>query len=413
MPGWLADPNRRAPNRAEARALRFAKNASLELLAAREFFGSAEYAKVSWIAFETPPAIAEADALAGASSATTSAVASLLTTIQANGASLAAATAAGALSSTVSLAVVAVAQSAISAALTTIISAIGSSTAAATVAGTLQAEIARVSWLRFEAPPPQPAAGAQLAGEAAATTTATGTVVPYLGSMTAAWSAVTGAVGYRMKAGTAPGVYTLSADVGNVLLGAIGGLVPGMTWYLNVVALDADGNEGLPAIEISGLPDVPGAPLDCTGAIISGAVATAMLGTEIRTAGTVQAMTAVAGALQGASAALAGRSDTTATVQGALGAAAAALQGFAAATTSAAAQLQSAGVALAAFAAAQSDATAQIGTITALAGASAAQSDAEASLEQTNVIVLASRRSRPVARHPLRPRVLQTARRAR
>lgn len=401
------------PSRAEARALRFARNASLELLAAREFFGAGEYARVSWLAFEAPQPGAASAALAGTASATTSAVASLLTAIRANGDVLAAATATGALSSTVSMAASAVAQSAISAALTTILRAIGSATAETTAAGTLRAEVARVSWIRLEVPPPQQVAGAQLAGVAGSTTTATGTVVPFLASMTAAWSAVPGAVGYRMKAGIAPGVYTLSADVGNVRLGAIGGLVPGMTWYVTVVALDADGNEGLPAIEIGGVPDVPGSPIDCTGEIIAGAVATAMLGTAIRTAGTVQAMTAVAGALQWASAALSARADSTATVQGALGAAAAALQGFAAATTSASAQLQSAGVMLAAFAAAQSDASAPLGTITALAGASAAQSDAEANMEQTNVIVLASRRSRSLAREPARPRVVQTARRAR
>ena len=233
-----------------------------------------------------------------------------------------------------------------------------------------------------------------VAGSAAAQATPAGTLINW-GSFTLDWTAVPGAVGYRVKVGLAPGVYepARQRDVGNVLLYAVGGLTPDTTYYFTVCALDAQGNEGATATEISGIPDPVGAPHNLTGAVISAAVATAAMTTQIPLAGTVQIIVAVAGALQNAGITLAGQAAaqasasgqittairpagaalSVATVQGALNTAAAALAGLAAAQSTANGSLT---VTLALSGAALSQALVSAGLLTQIAAQAAAQAQA-------------------------------------
>lgn len=341
-------------------------------------------------------------ALAGSTSATATAIGAPTTQIRAAGGALASSTAAASLSSSIALSggasVVAtpggqlslgtqisgaaIAQSILAAALSTLVAARGAAGALASGSGNVGTSIL-------------------LAGGAGAQAAPAGVLITW-GSVTLAWTAVVNAVGYRVKWGTAPGTYTSQTDIGNVLIYAVGGLTPGLTYYWTVVALHAGGDEGAAATEVSGTPDVPGSPLPLTGAIVAAAVATAAAATQIRTAGTAQAIAAVAGSLQGAGAALAGVSagvvnaqaqlgtriaasgqvlDVT-TVAGALGAASAALQGLAAAQSGGQAELTVV-ISVSGAGLAQAAVAAGLTTIDALLGAAGAQAGAAGTLSGT------------------------------
>lgn len=185
---------------------------------------------------------------------------------------------------------------------------------------------------------------------AAAQVTATGALIGW-GSYTMAWDAVPGAAGYRIKVGTESGVYTRTMDIGAVTIYAVGGLMPDVVYYFAVIALDGAGQEGVPAPEISGTPDLPGDPVDLSANVVSAAVATAFLPVQHMLEGTVYALCMVASALEeagatlvaqggaetaidgtlGTSIAVSGAVLNLATLHGAIGAAAAALMGVAAA----------------------------------------------------------------------------------
>lgn len=317
---------------------------------------------------------------AGAALGVTTAAGSLSTNIPLAGAVQVLATPTGAPQLVAQLTGAAIAQAAIAAAISTIIAATGGSASVATPVGQLLSGATLAGFAAAEArawatanaygaAAPEGTLGVErqtsgttteadgllgaarpdFAGAVAAQVTPSGTLVSW-GSVTLGWTAVINAVGYRIKIGTAPGVYTRSVDTGNVLIFAVGGLMPGVTYYWTVVALHVSGDEGDTATEGSGTPDLPGAPHNLSAAVIAAAVATASMSTTIKSAGAVVALATVAGALADAGIALAGQSSAqttvtglagvgfnaagqvpvVTTVSGALVAAGAALQGFAA-----------------------------------------------------------------------------------
>ncbi len=76
------------------------------------------------------------------------------------------------------------------------------------------------------------------------------------------WSANTESdlAGYRLRYGTASGVYTLTTDLGKVTSYDIQGLDPTKTYYFVLHAFDYAGNVSLPSNEASGIPSVIAGP---------------------------------------------------------------------------------------------------------------------------------------------------------
>jgi RHS repeat-associated protein len=81
-------------------------------------------------------------------------------------------------------------------------------------------------------------------------------VTPGYGQLTAGWAAIPWAMGYTVKCGTTPGVYTMTFTVGNVTAYTIPGLTNGAVYYVAVSANNAAGTS-VNSNERSGVPQLP------------------------------------------------------------------------------------------------------------------------------------------------------------
>ena len=70
------------------------------------------------------------------------------------------------------------------------------------------------------------------------------------------WAAATGATGYKVYYGTAPGVYGAPVSVGNVTSYTVTGLINGTTYYFAVSATNT-GGESVRSNEMSAAPAAP------------------------------------------------------------------------------------------------------------------------------------------------------------
>lgn len=75
------------------------------------------------------------------------------------------------------------------------------------------------------------------------------------GSLLVSWSPISNSAlaGYKIKYGVASGSYSQSVNVGNVTSQTLQNLVDGTTYYLVVVGYDANGTEGAPSAEVTGV----------------------------------------------------------------------------------------------------------------------------------------------------------------
>lgn len=218
----------------------------------------------------------------GASLSVSTASASIENQVNLSGASAAAVVMNGQLATKIRVAGSSLAQSIIAAAIETAIRAIGGTGAQATPTGSLGT---------------LPAA---LAGSAGAVASAAGSIGADC-TFTVGWTAVSGVTGYRVKWGTAHGVYVAQADVdASTFIYAIGGLTEGVTYYVTVFSVVGGYEQTSPVVEISGTPDVPGAPVELTGQAIASAIATAALSTQVRVGGVAAGISTVLGVLSGA-----------------------------------------------------------------------------------------------------------------
>ena len=64
-------------------------------------------------------------------------------------------------------------------------------------------------------------------------------------------SPLTDLAGYKIRYGTEPGVYAVTADAGNVTSYQVQNLERGKTYYFTVTAVNTTGNESAPSNELS------------------------------------------------------------------------------------------------------------------------------------------------------------------
>src|SRR6185295_7193144 len=81
-----------------------------------------------------------------------------------------------------------------------------------------------------------------------------GSAVSFAGSLSISWAPIQDSrlAGYKIKYGTASGIYSQSVNVGNVTTYLLPNLTDGTTYYLVVVGYDTSQVEGQPSPEVSG-----------------------------------------------------------------------------------------------------------------------------------------------------------------